>query len=81
MPLPETSSESSPAPDNGWKHSRPHEDWVLAHPVYQPADLEKVKIVHFEPKTLGDRLAYIMVRFARRGFDLVSGYKVRCNVA
>ncbi|PRQ71770.1 alternative oxidase, partial [Rhodotorula toruloides] len=52
-------------------------DWVLSHPVYQREDLEKVQVVHFEPKTLGDRLAYMMVRFARRGFDLVSGYKVR----
>ncbi|BGP09786.1 inducible alternative oxidase 2 [Rhodotorula toruloides] len=72
VPTPEP---STPAPKDEWKHSRPHEDWVLSHPVYQRADLEKVQVVHFEPKTLGDRLAYMMVRFARRGFDLVSGYK------
>ncbi|GAA6049836.1 hypothetical protein NBRC10513_001246 [Rhodotorula toruloides] len=72
VPTPEP---STPAPKDEWKHSRPHEDWVLSHPVYQREDLEKVQVVHFEPKTLGDRLAYMMVRFARRGFDLVSGYK------
>ncbi|BGP26182.1 inducible alternative oxidase 2 [Rhodotorula toruloides] len=71
----EQSMPTPPAPKDGWKHSRPHEDWVLSHPVYQPTDLEKVQVVHFEPKTFGDRLAYMMVGFARRGFDLVSGYK------
>uniref|UniRef100_A0A0K3CM93 Alternative oxidase n=1 Tax=Rhodotorula toruloides TaxID=5286 RepID=A0A0K3CM93_RHOTO len=57
VPTPEP---STPAPKDEWKHSRPHEDWVLSHPVYQREDLEKVQVVHFEPKTLGDRLAYMM---------------------
>ncbi|BGP18162.1 hypothetical protein JCM10213_009005 [Rhodosporidiobolus nylandii] len=57
-----------------WQHSRPHEAWTMSHPVYSPEEL-KVDVVHFKPKTIGDKVAYFMVRAARRGFDLVSGYK------
>jgi hypothetical protein len=50
-------------------------DWVLFHPVYTPEELKAVEVLHQEAKTLGDKLAWGMVRFARWGFDFVSGYK------
>ncbi|GAA6031245.1 hypothetical protein JCM8097_005565 [Rhodosporidiobolus ruineniae] len=57
-----------------WKNSRPHENWVMHHPVYSEEEL-KVDIVHVDPKTAGDKVAYFLVWFARKGFDFVSGYK------
>jgi hypothetical protein len=46
----------------------------MHHPVYKPEEL-RVDVVHLEPKTVSDKLTYGMVRFARWGFDIVSGYK------
>ncbi|GAA5825271.1 hypothetical protein JCM11251_006913 [Rhodosporidiobolus azoricus] len=57
-----------------WKSSRPHENWVMHHPVYKPEELH-VDVVHLKPKTISDKLTYGMVKFARWGFDFVSGYK------
>ncbi|GAA5886729.1 hypothetical protein JCM6882_005870 [Rhodosporidiobolus microsporus] len=68
-PLPTT-----PEQVQQWRSSRPHENWVMDHPVYKPDDLV-VDVVHLEPKTFSDKLTYGMVRFARWGFDFVSGYK------
>jgi hypothetical protein len=48
---------------------------VLFHPVYTPEELKAVEVLHREAKTLGDKLAWGIVRFARWGFDFVSGYK------
>ncbi|KAJ7083967.1 alternative oxidase [Mycena belliarum] len=50
-------------------------DWVLFHPVYTPEEMKAVKVLHREAKTIPDKLAYGLVRLARYGFDLVSGYK------
>ncbi|KAF8964210.1 mitochondrial alternative oxidase [Flammula alnicola] len=50
-------------------------DWVLFHPVYSPDELRAVEVLHRETKTLGDKLAYGLVKLARSIFDLVSGYK------
>ncbi|KAF8158328.1 mitochondrial alternative oxidase [Crassisporium funariophilum] len=50
-------------------------DWVLFHPVYSPDELTAVEVLHRERKTLADKLAYGLVKFARSAFDFVSGYK------
>ncbi|GJE98288.1 alternative oxidase [Phanerochaete sordida] len=50
-------------------------DWVLFHPVYSDEELKAVKVVHRDPTTLPDKVARALVRFARRSFDFVSGYK------
>ncbi|GAA5973775.1 hypothetical protein JCM21900_001030 [Sporobolomyces salmonicolor] len=65
---------SDNAPED-WKPSRPHEQWLISHPVYSPSDLEAIKVVHLEPKTFGDKVARFLVWFARKGFDFVTGYK------
>ncbi|GAA5944101.1 hypothetical protein JCM1841_002990, partial [Sporobolomyces salmonicolor] len=57
------------------KPSRPHEQWLISHPVYSPSDLEATTVVHLEPKTFGDKVARFLVWFARKGFDFVTGYK------
>ncbi|ORY83581.1 hypothetical protein BCR35DRAFT_66297 [Leucosporidium creatinivorum] len=54
--------------------SRPHEDYVW-HPVYKPEELDAVKVVRLERKTITDKIAYGMVKTARWGFDFVTGYK------
>ncbi|GAA5866901.1 hypothetical protein JCM8547_003911 [Rhodosporidiobolus lusitaniae] len=67
--------DPTPAPPaQAWKSSRPHEDWVSNHPVYKPDELN-VDVVHLEPKTLSDKVAFGLVKSARWGFDLVTGYK------
>ncbi|GAA6017182.1 hypothetical protein JCM10207_002564 [Rhodosporidiobolus poonsookiae] len=69
-PSPSTTSLSS------WTSStRPHEDWVLAHPVYTPAELDSVRVVHRPPQNVTDRVAHALIMLARKGFDWVSGYK------
>ncbi|KJA24062.1 hypothetical protein HYPSUDRAFT_39201 [Hypholoma sublateritium FD-334 SS-4] len=50
-------------------------DWVLFHPVYSPEELRAVEVLHRQRKTLGDKLAFGMVKLARTIFDFVSGYK------
>jgi len=60
-----------------WQPSRPHEKYLLAYPVYSPAELDAVKVTSFEPKTRADKWARFLVKKARWAFDLVSGYKVR----
>ncbi|GAA5985018.1 hypothetical protein JCM11641_000820 [Rhodosporidiobolus odoratus] len=64
----------SPKSELGWQSSRPHEAWVMSHPVYSKEELA-VDIVHHKPTNVGDKLAYWMVKAARKGFDVVSGYK------
>lgn len=48
---------------------------VLYHPVYGKEEVSKVKVVHFENKTLGDKFAAGLVKLFRKGFDIVTGYK------
>jgi hypothetical protein len=50
-------------------------DWVLFHPVYSQAELKAVEVLHREAKTVSDKLAYSLVKFARTMFDFVSRYK------
>ncbi|KAL7005460.1 inducible alternative oxidase 2 [Cystobasidiomycetes sp. EMM_F5] len=46
------------------------QDWVLYHPVYT-----EEQVVHHEAKNVSDRFARSLVKMARYGFDLVTGYK------
>ncbi|KAF9481183.1 alternative oxidase [Pholiota conissans] len=50
-------------------------DWVLFHPVYSKEELKAVQVLHREGKTVGDKVAYGLVKLARKIFDFVSGYK------
>ncbi|KAF8650134.1 hypothetical protein AX16_005370 [Volvariella volvacea WC 439] len=50
-------------------------DWVLFHPVYTPDELTAVEVLHRDTKTLSDKLTYGLVKFSRKVFDVVSGYK------
>jgi len=50
-------------------------DWVLFHPVYTPEELKAVEVLHRDAKTINDKLASNLVKFARWAFDFVSGYK------
>ncbi|KAH8824973.1 mitochondrial alternative oxidase [Flagelloscypha sp. PMI_526] len=52
-----------------------HGDWVLFHPVYSQEELKSVEVLHQECKTFSDKLAFRLVKLARWGFDIVSGYK------
>lgn len=83
LPATTNASPSDAAPNAAtteWRLSRPHEDWVLAHPVYTQEELDAIQIVERPPENMTDRLAKWMVKAARAGFDLVTGYKVRCRV-
>ncbi|KAG8767585.1 hypothetical protein FRC12_006160 [Ceratobasidium sp. 428] len=55
----------------------PTGDWVLFHPVYTDAELNSVTVFHRAPETTGDRIALGLVKLARWGFDLFSGYKYK----
>ncbi|TDL23185.1 AOX, alternative oxidase mitochondrial precursor [Rickenella mellea] len=50
-------------------------DWVLFHPVYSAEELKAVEVLHRDAKTWSDKIAAILVKLMRSGFDLVSGYK------
>ncbi|KAF9530701.1 alternative oxidase [Crepidotus variabilis] len=50
-------------------------DWMLFHPVYSPDELTAVKVLHRKPENLGDKVAFGLVMFARKMFDIVVGYK------
>ncbi|GAA5822847.1 hypothetical protein JCM3770_003197 [Rhodotorula araucariae] len=65
---------SSPTKE-GWQPSRPHEAYLMAYPVYSKAELDAIKVIHYEPRTLADKWARWLVKTARWGFDFVSGYK------
>ncbi|GAA5851670.1 hypothetical protein JCM9279_002540 [Rhodotorula babjevae] len=71
-PAPAAVQPTTAAP---WQPSRPHEKYLLAYPVYSPAELDAVKVTSFEPKTMADKWARFLVKKARWAFDLVSGYK------
>ncbi|KAK4050970.1 inducible alternative oxidase 2 [Microbotryomycetes sp. JL201] len=58
-----------------WKHSRPHEDWVMRHAVYTPEDTQTVKVVRAPLNTPSDKLAAGLVKLSRRLFDFVTRYK------
>ncbi|GAA5937637.1 alternative oxidase [Sporobolomyces koalae] len=58
-----------------WKPSRPHEQYLLSHPVYTRQDLESIQVLYLPPKTWSDRIARFLVNFSRKGFDFVTRYK------
>ncbi|CAE6440253.1 unnamed protein product [Rhizoctonia solani] len=53
----------------------PTGDWVLFHPVYTEEELNSVSVFHRPAENLGDKLAFGLVKIARRCFDILSGYK------
>lgn len=59
------------------RNARAHEDWVLHHPVYTPEEVNSIRIVRQQRKTVTDKVASALVAFARWGFDVVTRYKVR----
>ncbi|KAG9042003.1 hypothetical protein FS837_011456 [Tulasnella sp. UAMH 9824] len=52
-------------------------DWVLFHPVYTAEEVNAVKVLQRERKTIGDKIAAGCVRVLRFGFDILSRYKHR----
>lgn len=50
-------------------------DWVLFHPVYTKEEMDSVKVITRESRTISDRAASGLVRLLRFGFDLLSGYR------
>lgn len=70
-----TSPSLSLIDDTVRQTSRPHEDWTMSHPVYTRQELDSVKVVRREAKTVADRVAILLVRTARWGFDFVTRYK------
>ncbi|GAA5961707.1 hypothetical protein JCM3765_000483 [Sporobolomyces pararoseus] len=77
----DASPSSSPTSEvestqTNWKGpSRPHEQYLLTHPVYTKKDLESIQILYLPPKNFGDKLARFLVNLSRKSFDLVTGYK------
>ncbi|GAA5902710.1 alternative oxidase [Sporobolomyces salmoneus] len=65
----------SPPPQSPWRPSRPHEQYLLSHPVYTQNDVEAVKVLYLPPKTLGEKIARLLVDLSRKGFDFVTRYK------
>ncbi|CAE6451093.1 unnamed protein product [Rhizoctonia solani] len=53
----------------------PTGDWVLFHPVYTEEELKSVSVFHRPTENLGDKIAFGLVKAARRCFDILSGYK------
>lgn len=56
----------------GEKH--PKGSYLLFHPVYSESDLDAVKVVYRDSKTIGDRIAAFMCWFARSVFDIATRY-------
>ncbi|KAG8955889.1 hypothetical protein FRC04_006336 [Tulasnella sp. 424] len=50
-------------------------DWVLFHPVYTPEEVNAVKVLQHERKTVGDKVASVCVAILRYGFDVLTRYK------
>ncbi|KAG9019876.1 hypothetical protein FRB90_000006 [Tulasnella sp. 427] len=50
-------------------------DWVLFHPVYTPEEVNAVKVLQHERKTISDKIASACVAVLRYGFDVLSQYK------
>ncbi|GAA6025947.1 hypothetical protein JCM11491_005171 [Sporobolomyces phaffii] len=74
-PAPLHQQQQQPSQPSRWKPSRPHEQYLLSHPVYTPADTAAVKVLYLAPTTPGDRIARFLVNFSRKGFDFVTRYK------
>jgi len=50
-------------------------DWVLFHPVYTSEELRAVKVMHKNADTFSDKIALVLVKTARKCFDITSRYK------
>ncbi|CAO1624444.1 unnamed protein product [Parajaminaea phylloscopi] len=50
------------------------QSYVLDHHIYNPKDIESIDILHYKPKTFTDRLAWLMVKCMRSGFDIATRY-------
>ncbi|KAH8917585.1 alternative oxidase [Atractiella rhizophila] len=61
--------------DESSSHTRPHEDWVMFHPVYSEAEVKAVKVARWDSEKMGDKVAHNLVKLLRKGFDIVTGYK------
>lgn len=46
----------------------------MLHPIYKLQDIETIEFTHYEPKTISDRAAHLMIRIFRKMFDLASRY-------
>ncbi|POY74456.1 hypothetical protein BMF94_2454 [Rhodotorula taiwanensis] len=69
-------ADASPNPaTTEWRRSRPHEDWVLSHPVYTQEELDSIQIVERPPEGTSDKIARWLVKTSRAGFDFVTGYR------
>lgn len=69
-------ADASPNPaTTEWRRSRPHEDWVLSHPVYTQEELDSIQIVERPPEGTSDKIAMWLVKTSRAGFDFVTGYR------
>lgn len=81
---PSMSPEADPSPKDAaknaateeWRRSRPHEDYLLSHPVYTQEELDAIQIIERPPTCTSDRVAKWMVKTSRAVFDFVTGYKV-----
>jgi hypothetical protein len=50
-------------------------DRHVPHPIWTDSELQDLKITHHEFQGMGDRLAYMLVKFARTCFDTFSLYR------
>ena len=50
-------------------------DNPFQHSVWTQEEVDAVTVTHRDTKTTSDRLAYNAVQFARKSFDLLSGYR------
>lgn len=58
-------------------HLKP--SYVMDHHIYNHEDLDSIDILHYKPKTFTDRLAWLMVKMMRGGFDLATRYPSKRN--
>lgn len=47
----------------------------MLHPIYRLNDIEAIELTHYDPKTISDKIAYVMTKLFRKMFDLASRYK------
>jgi len=51
-------------------------DVRMPHPIWTPEDCEAIEVTHLKPVGLTPRIAYSLVWFLRRAFDLGTGYSL-----
>jgi hypothetical protein len=71
-----SNSESEPANMRHFKQpSKEFWDNPIHHEVWSEAELQQVKVKHFERKEFSDSVAFYTVKFLRWSFDTFSGYR------